>query len=138
VLSQAALLSKWNGWRQGTDHFRCGERNQGDVRFIKRPMANLVHPTMKPVELVERALRNSGKTRDTILDPFGGSGTTLIACEKAGRQARVIESAPKYCDVIIRRWQKFTGGHARLDGGSAFEQVEAERGKHSSRGGARL
>ena len=75
------------GWREGTDHFWCGARDQGDVWSIKRPMANLEHPTMKPVELVERALRNSSKTRDTILDPFGGSGTTLIACEKAGAEA---------------------------------------------------
>jgi DNA modification methylase len=101
------------GWRKGAEHFWCGDRNQGDVWFIKRPMANLEHPTMKPVELVERALRNSSKTRDTILDPFGGSGTTLIACEKAGRQARVIELDPRYCDVIVRRWQAFTGDAAR-------------------------
>ena len=101
------------GWRKGTDHFWCGARDQGDVWFIKRPMANLEHPTMKPVELVERALRNSSKSRDTILDPFGGSGTTLIACEKAGRQARLIELDPKYCDVIVRRWQEFAGGTAR-------------------------
>ena len=59
--------------------------------FIKRPVANLDHPTMKPVELMERAIRNSSKTRDTILDPFAGSGTTAIACEKSGRrQARLI------------------------------------------------
>ena len=64
---------------------------------------------MKPVELVERALRNSSKTRDTILDPFGGSGTTLIACEKTGRHARLIEIEPRYCDVIVRRWEQFTG-----------------------------
>jgi len=101
------------GWRDGTQHFWCGDRDQGDVWFIKRPMANLEHPTMKPVELVERALRNSSKTRDTILDPFGGSGTTLIACQKSGRQARVIELDPKYCDVAVRRWQDFTGGVAR-------------------------
>ena len=61
------------------------------------------------VELVERAVRNSSKGRDTVLDPFGGSGTTLIASEKAGRQARLIELEPKYWDVIIRRWQDFTG-----------------------------
>lgn len=67
---------------------------------------------MKPVELVERALRNSSKRRDTILDPFGGSGTTIIACEKTGRQARLIELEPKYCDVIVRRWEAFTGGKA--------------------------
>ena len=77
--------------------------------FIKKPHVNDLHPTMKPVELVERAIRNSSKSRDTVLDPFGGSGTTLIACEKAGRQARVIELDPKYCDVIIRRYQEFSG-----------------------------
>jgi DNA modification methylase len=104
------------GWRRGTDHFWCGDRNQGDVWSIKRPMANLEHPTMKPVELVERAIRNSSKTRDTILDPFGGSGTTLIACEKAGRQARLIELVPKYCDVIVRRWEAFTGSQAHREG----------------------
>lgn len=68
---------------------------------------------MKPVELVERGLRNTSKTRDTILYPFGGSGNTLIACERANRQARVIEVDPKYCDVTVRRWQQFTGGVAR-------------------------
>jgi DNA modification methylase len=103
------------GWRDGTQHFWCGDRNQGDVWFIKRPMANLEHPTMKPVELVERALRNSSKTRDTILDPFGGSGTTMIACEKSGRQARLIELEPRYCDVIVRRWEAFTGSLARRE-----------------------
>ncbi len=103
------------GWPEGTDHFWCGDRNQGDVWFIKRPMANLEHPTMKPVELVERALRNSSKARDTILDPFGGSGTTIIACEKTERQARVIEVDPKYCDVIVRRWEAFTGQQARQE-----------------------
>ena len=110
------------GWRDGTQHFWCGDRNQGDVWFIKRPMANLEHPTMKPVELVERALRNSSKTRDTILDPFGGSGTTLIACEKSSRQARVVELDPKYCDVIVRRWQDYTGGKV-LGGGGGFYLV---------------
>ena len=64
------------GWRNGTDHFWCGARDQGDIWFIKRPTSSQEHPTMKPVELVERAIRNSSKTRDTILDPFGGSGTT--------------------------------------------------------------
>ena len=101
------------GWKEGTDHFWCGARDQGDVWFIKKPVANDLHPTMKPVELVERAIRNSSKGRDTVLDPFGGSGTTLIACEKAGRQARLIELEPKYCDVIVRRWQEFTGKEAR-------------------------
>jgi DNA modification methylase len=117
------------GWRNGIDHFWCGARDQGDIWFIKRPMANLEHPTMKPVELVERALRNSSKTRDTILDPFGGSGTTLIACERANRHARVVELDPKYCDVIVRRWQDYTGGMAVLDSdGRSYSEVAAERG----------
>ena len=71
---------------------------------------------MKPVALVERAVRNSSKSRDIVLDPFGGSGSTLIACEKTGRQARLVELDPKYCDVIVQRWQEFSGGAATLDG----------------------
>ena len=117
------------GWKEGAEHFWCGARDQGDVWFIKKPHVNDLHPTMKPVELVERAVRNSSKTRDTVLDPFGGSGTTLIACEKAGRQARLVELEPKYCDVIIRRWQEFTGQEAKLDSdGRSYSGVAAERG----------
>ncbi len=83
---------------------------------------------MKPVELVERAIRNSSKTRDTILDPFAGSGTTLIACEKSGRQARLIELEPRYCDVIIRRWQSFTGREAKLESdGKTYLEVAGAR-----------
>jgi DNA modification methylase len=67
---------------------------------------------MKPVELVERAIRNSSKSRDIVLDPFGGSGTTLIAAERSGRRARLIELDPKYVDVIVERWQNATGGSA--------------------------
>jgi len=79
---------------------------------------------MKPVELVERAVRNSSKTQDLVLDPFGGSGTTLIACEKAGRRARLIELDPKYVDVIVRRWQDFTGKEAkRATDGAKFVDV---------------
>jgi DNA modification methylase len=121
------------GWRNGTDHFWCGARDQGDIWFIKRPMANLEHPTMKPVELVERALRNSSKSRDTILDPFGGSGTTLIACEKAGRQARLIELEPRYCDVAVTRWQEWSGQAATLDGdGRTFAELAAARAQVDS------
>ena len=116
------------GWKEGTDHFWCGARDQGDVWFIKKPHVNDLHPTMKPVELVERAIRNSSKSRDTVLDPFGGSGTTLIACEKSGRQARVIELDPKYCDTIIRRYQEFSGKQAMLEAdGRTFADVAAER-----------
>ncbi len=116
------------GWKDGTDHFWCGARDQGDIWFVKKPVSNDLHPTMKPVELVERAIRNSSKGRDTVLDPFGGSGTTLISCEKAERQARLIELEPKYCDVIIRRWQEFTGREASLDGdGRSFAAIAVER-----------
>jgi DNA modification methylase len=116
------------GWKEGTDHFWCGARDQGDVWFVKKPVSNDLHPTMKPVELVERAIRNSSKGRDTVLDPFGGSGSTLIACEKAGRQARLIELEPKYCDVIVRRWQEFSGKEAKLDtDGRTFSEVAGER-----------
>jgi DNA modification methylase len=116
------------GWKEGTDHFWCGARDQGDVWFIKKPAANDLHPTMKPVELVDRALRNSTKSRDTVLDPFGGSGTTLIACERAGRQARLIEMEPKYCDVIIRRWEEYSGKQAVLESdGRPFKDLAVER-----------
>jgi DNA modification methylase len=83
---------------------------------------------MKPVALVERAVRNSSKNRDIILDCFGGSGSTLIACAKAGRQAGLIELDPRYCDVIVRRWQEWTGERATLDrDGHTFEEVAAGR-----------
>ena len=67
---------------------------------------------MKPVELIERMMRNSGEIGDVVLDPFGGSGSTLIACEMLGRFARLIELDPSYCDVIVRRWEEFTGKQA--------------------------
>lgn len=121
------------GWREGTDHFWCGARDQGDVWFVKKPVVNDLHPTMKPVELVERAIRNSSKSRDTVLDPFGGSGSTLIACEKTGRQARLIELEPKYCDVIVRRWQEFSGKQAVLEASKVpFEAVAGERAQVAS------
>jgi len=106
------------GWRDGNDRYWCGARDQGDVWFVKKPVKNDLHPTMKPVELVERAVRNSSKSRDIVLDPFGGSGTTLIACEKSGRRARLMELDPQYADVIVRRWEEFTGKKAtRYEGG---------------------
>jgi len=115
------------GWPQGHDRYWCGARDQGDVWFVDKPARNDLHPTMKPVALVERAVRNSSKSRDIVLDPFGGSGSTLIACEKAGRQARLLELDPRYCDVIVRRWQAWTGEVATLEGdGRSFDEVAAE------------
>jgi DNA modification methylase len=102
------------GWKDGAEHYWCGARDQGDVWFFDKPVRNDLHPTMKPVALVERAIRNSSKTRDLVLDPFGGSGSTLIACEKTRRHARLMELDPKYVDTIILRWQAWTGEQATL------------------------
>ena len=100
------------GWPEGAQRQWCGDRDQGDVWQIKKPTRNDLHPTMKPVELVERAIRNSSRPGNVVLDPFGGSGTTLIAAEKSGRGARLIELDPKYVDVIVRRWEEFSGNKA--------------------------
>jgi len=112
------------GWPEGAERHWCGDRDQGDVWQIKKPQKNDLHPTMKPVELVERAIRNSSRPGDVVLDPFGGSGTTLIAAEKSGRVARLIELDPKYADVIVRRWQDWTGQQATREAdGLAFDQA---------------
>ncbi len=87
------------GWRQGTERHWCGARDQGDVWSFDKPRLNDLHPTMKPVELIERAITNSSRRTDTVLDPFSGSGSTVIACEKTGRQGRLIELDPLYVDV---------------------------------------
>jgi DNA modification methylase len=100
------------GWPEGATRHWCGDRDQGDVWHFNKPRVNDLHPTMKPVELVERAIRNSSRPGDVVLDPFGGSGTTLIAAEKSGRQARLIELDPKYVDTIVRRWQEYAGAQA--------------------------
>lgn len=116
------------GWPEGGERHWCGDRDQGDVWQIKKPAKNDLHPTMKPVELVERAIRNSSRPGDVVLDPFGGSGSTLIAAEKSGREARLIELDPKYVDVIVRRWQDFSGGRAtRLSDGMAFDDLSGVR-----------
>ncbi|RQR29407.1 site-specific DNA-methyltransferase [Burkholderia sp. Bp9142] len=106
-----------------------GDRAQSDVWACKRDShANYVHPTQKPVELITRALWNSSKPGDKVIDCFGGSGSTLIACEQTGRSARVIELDPKYCDVIVNRWQAFTGLDATHEGaGRTFDEIAAER-----------
>jgi len=110
------------GWAEGGKHHWCGDRDQSDVWQIKKPHKNDLHPTMKPVELVERAMRNSSKPGDTVMDPFGGSGTTVIAAEKTQRLARMIELDPKYVDVIVRRWQDWTGKQAtRESDGKLFD-----------------
>ncbi len=97
------------GWPEGVKRRWCGARDQGDVWNINRPTKNDLHPTMKPVSLVERAIQNSSRKGDLVFDPFGGSGTTLIAAENTGRKAALLELDPKYVDVIVERWQRLTG-----------------------------
>jgi DNA modification methylase len=116
------------GWAKGKKHYWCGDRNQGDVWSIVRPFANREHPTAKPVELVERAVENSSRRGETVLDPFAGSGTTLIACERHKRRARLIEIDPRYADLICRRWEEFSGQAAVLEGdGRTFEDIAQQR-----------
>jgi DNA modification methylase len=116
------------GWKHGTDRFWCGARDQGDVWFVDKPRVNDLHPTMKPVELIERAITNSSKSRDIVLDLFGGSGTTLIAAERTGRSARLMELDPRYVDVIVKRWQEYAGGTAVLDGEDrTFDDLKTAR-----------
>jgi len=100
------------GWNQDGAHRWYGDRKQTTVWHFDRPQKSDLHPTMKPVALLEYLLGNSSRGGDVVLDPFGGSGSTLIACEKAGRAARLVELDPKYCDVIVKRWEEFTGQQA--------------------------
>lgn len=116
------------GWPDGNKHFWCGARDQSDLWHYDKPRTNDLHPTMKPVELVCRAVENSSKTKDIVLDSFGGSGTTMIACEKLKRKARLIELDPIFCDVIVKRWEEFTGNNAKLAGEKkTFAQIAAKR-----------
>lgn len=102
------------GWVPGAAHNDFTDRKQTTVWEVDRPQASPDHPTMKPVELVTRAIEHATREADVVLDMFGGSGTTLIACEELGRVARVMELDPLYCDVIVNRWQSFTGHTATL------------------------
>jgi len=101
------------------------EYAEDDVWDVDRTRKNDLHPTMKPVELVEKAIEYSSGRGGSVLDLFGGSGTTMIACEKTNRQARLMELDPKYCDVIIKRWQEFTGKIAvHAETGQPFAEVK--------------
>ena len=126
------------GWPSGTDHYWCGARDQGDVWQHDRPTKNDLHPTMKPVALVERAIRNSSKSRDIVLDPFAGSGTTLMAAEATGRTAALVELDPGYCDVIVQRWQEATGKVAHREDGRPFYQLALEQQTATQGGGTRV
>lgn len=102
------------GWTPGAAHQEPPDRKQDSVWEIPRPKRSEEHPTMKPLELIIRAIRNSTQKGEIVLDPFGGSGSTLIAAEQTGRKARLVELDPKYCDVIVTRWQNLTGLTAEL------------------------
>ena len=102
------------GWKEGAAHSWYGERNQFSTLMVDKPHSSKLHPTMKPIELIEIFLKNSSKGDDIILDLFGGSGSTLIACEKTNRKCYMMELSPNYCDVIIKRWEEFTGKKAEL------------------------
>jgi DNA modification methylase len=100
------------GWKEGAAHTWNGDRKQTTLLEFDRPKRSADHPTMKPVELVEYCISNSSNPDDLIADPFGGSGTTLLAAERLGRASALIELDPRYCDVIVRRWEQFTGQKA--------------------------
>jgi site-specific DNA-methyltransferase (adenine-specific) len=104
------------GWKEGKgSHFNAGDRTKTSIWKIGRDaQASYVHPTQKPVCLPEEAIMNSSKGSDCVVDLFGGSGSTLIACEKTGRVNRTMELDPKYCDVIVKRWEEYTGKKAVL------------------------
>ncbi len=118
------------GWREGAAHWFNPEiKNATDVWSVKKVSpAAMVHLTEKPVELAVRALTYSSRPGELALDLFGGSGSTLIAAEKLGRRARLMEIDPHYADIIVRRWQEFTGRKAVLEGsGTTFDEVRDER-----------
>ena len=104
----------WYGWKEGAGRLvELEDRTQSDLWSIPRPKKAEEHPTMKPVELVSRSLKNSSRRGDLVFEPFSGSGTTLMACEQVGRRARAIELEPKYVQVCLERWEKATGGKAQ-------------------------
>ena len=112
------------GWKDGAGHLWAADRKQTTILEFDKPSRNGEHPTMKPVALFEYQMLNNTKGGDLVLDSFGGSGTTLIAAEKNGRYARLMELDPKYCDVIIKRWQDYTGKQAtHAETGQPFAEV---------------
>ena len=102
------------GWKEGAGHLWATDRKQTTILEFDKPSRNGEHPTMKPVALFEYQMLNNTKGGDIVLDSFGGSGTTMLAAEKHGRYARLMELDPKYCDVIVKRWEDFTGKKAKL------------------------
>jgi DNA modification methylase len=115
------------GWKPGAAHRWFTDRKQTTVWNFDKPARSPEHPTMKPVDLVSYPILNSSRNGDVVLDTFGGSGSTLIACAKHGREARLLEIDPKYCDVILRRWQQWSGEKAINETGSSFDECSSKR-----------
>ena len=111
------------GWKEGAGHLWSADRKQTTILEFDKPSRNGEHPTMKPVALFEYQMLNNTKGGDIILDSFGGSETTLISAEKNGRIARIMELDPKYCDVIVKRWEDFTGKKAELITSDAIHTI---------------
>ena len=119
----------WYGWRDDAPRLMTvKDRTQSDLWTIPRPKKSEEHPTMKPVELVARAIRNSCPVGGLVFEPFSGSGTTIVACEETKRACFAIELDPKYVDVAVLRWQQLTGKLAKLVGGETYEEAKVSRG----------
>ncbi len=114
------------GWKPGAGHYWCGDRKQDSVHEFPKPHRNAEHPTMKPVALVRKHIENSSKGQSIVVDPFGGSGTTLIAAASCGRICRTIEIDPRYCDVIRRRWTRWATEHNIDPGPGQLAPLEVE------------
>jgi DNA modification methylase len=109
---QRAYEPCWFGWPEKAKPYWAGGRKQSDVWDVPRPDESPLHPTQKPVELLEKAIRNSSRSGDIVLDPFLGSGSTLIACERTGRLSYSLEIDAHYCSLCVARWEAFTGKKA--------------------------
>jgi site-specific DNA-methyltransferase (adenine-specific) len=115
------------GWKEGAGHSWESDRKQTTVLEFKKPSRNGEHPTMKPIELFAYQIGNSSRAGGIVLDSFGGSGTTAIACEQLGRQAHLMELDPGYVDVIVKRWQDFAGKQAVNEAtGKTFDETKAK------------
>lgn len=103
------------GWKDGAAHYFIDDRTQATVIEENKPTINDLHPTMKPIKLLSRLIKNSSRIDECVVDLFGGSGSTLIACEQLSRPCYMMELDPKYCDVIVKRWETLTGKKAELE-----------------------
>lgn len=114
------------GWKEGAAHKWYSDRSQSTVLEFDKPSRCDIHPTMKPIGLFEYLIKNSSKKGDSVLDSFGGSGTTLIACEHLKRKAFLMELDNRYVDAIIKRWQDETGQEAVREDGVTFNSLRGE------------